>query len=312
VLLETNSRTGVRDGRTHRFTLPAPASYPFQWFWDSCFHAIVWSRFDRARAADELRSLLAWQRENGFVPHVVFWDGSAIRTRAVWHHLESRSFPFAPPPRTTEYVQPPVLAQAIERVGGEFAREALPAAAAFYRYLARERDYDGDGLISIVAQFESGLDYSPLYGDAAGVRHLNPFSIYLRSRWTELVNKALGFDLRRIFRLTDHHQEDVLVNALYGDGLRALARVARSIADDGLAAWAAAAAALSACRTLFPMEVCRRVWFGAAECAGLPDWLRARVRGWLRSTQVYTRPAGPPVLRISLRLSRTRPSPLER
>jgi len=234
-LLEANTRTGEKGGRTYRFTVPAGDAYPFQWFWDSCFHAIVWSRFDAERAADELRSLLAWQREDGFVPHVVFWDQSRLRVRSVWHYLESRGAPLVRRPRTTEYVQPPVLAQAVERIGSSFASEALPATARFYRYLARERDPNGQGLLSIVAQFESGLDYSPAYGDGV----VNPLAIYLQSRRGELTNKLVGFDLPRIFATTDHHQQDVLFNTVYADGLHALARLATSAGDDELARWAA-------------------------------------------------------------------------
>jgi hypothetical protein len=237
-LLEANTRRGEKDGRIHRFSIPAAGSYPFQWFWDSCFHAIVWARFDRERAADELRSLLVWQRPSGFIPHVVFWNPDFVSVRKVWHHLESRGIPYLHMPRTTEYVQPPVLAQAVERIGGGFAAEAYPAVAAFYRYLARERDPDGDGLVSIVAQFESGLDYSPAYGEAERVRIRNPVTIYVHSRRGELVNKLLGFDLGQIFAWTDHHQEDVLFNSVYADGLRALARLAEGQGDGGTASWA--------------------------------------------------------------------------
>jgi hypothetical protein len=241
-LLEENTRTGRKDGREYRFSIPAAHAYPFQWFWDSCFHAIVWSRFDRERAADELRGLLAWQRPNGFIPHVVFWDHRALKVRAVWHHLESRGIPYMRRPIVTEYVQPPVLAQAVERIGGEFARESLPGVAAFYRYLARERDPDGDGLVSIVAQFESGIDFSPVYAEAQRIRVGNPATVYCRSRRDELVNKLLGFDLARIFTRTDHHQEDVLFNAVYADGLRALARLAAASHDTATATWADATA----------------------------------------------------------------------
>jgi hypothetical protein len=233
-LLRANTRTGRKDGREYVFTIPAVRAYPFQWFWDSCFHSIVWSRFDRERAAEEIRSLLAWQRPNGLVPHVVFWDHTAIKLRAVWHHLESHGLPCIRRPVTTEYVQPPVLAQAVERIGGDFAREALPAVAGFYRYLARERDPDRDGLVSIVAQFESGIDFSPAYG----VRRPSPAAIYFHGRYPEIVNKLLGFRLERIFERTDHHQEDVLFNAVYGDGLRSLARLASAGGDDDTAAWA--------------------------------------------------------------------------
>jgi hypothetical protein len=234
-LLERNTRTGERDGRTYRFSVPSARAYPFQWFWDSCFHAIVWSHVDRERAADELRSLLAWQRPDGMIPHVVFWDGSQIAIRKFWHYAESRGIPFVRRPLTTECVQPPVLAQAVERVGGEFVDEALPALERYYRYLARERDPDGDGLVSIVNRFESGLDFSPAYDH--GRRYRDPVSLFAAARRGEVVNKLLGFDLSRIFRLTNHHVEDVLFNTAFADGLAALARLAGR-REPQLAAWA--------------------------------------------------------------------------
>ena len=34
-------RAGERDGRTFAYTRPSPTRYPWQWYWDSCFAAIV-------------------------------------------------------------------------------------------------------------------------------------------------------------------------------------------------------------------------------------------------------------------------------
>lgn len=120
-LLEANTRTAEKDGRRYRFTVPSPIVYPFQWFWDSCFHAIVWTHFDIERAKDELRWLFAFQSPNGFIPHVIFWDKSRVRRLPFhWHYLESKGFwnflPFAVKPQTTYHIQPPVLAQAVERI----------------------------------------------------------------------------------------------------------------------------------------------------------------------------------------------------
>jgi hypothetical protein len=218
--------------------------YPFQWFWDSCFHAIVWSRFDPARAADELRGLLAAQQPDGLIPHVVFWKGDLV-SRLQWHHLESRTagrVPFHRTPHTTAQVQPPVLAQAVERVvdagAHEFLPEALPHLERYYRYLAAFRDPDEDGLVSIVSQFESGLDFSPVYDDAIGLRRSTPAALFLRSRLPQLRNKLANYDVDTIFRRYRHHVEDVLVNAVFGQGLRALARLATGAGSETTARWA--------------------------------------------------------------------------
>jgi glycogen debranching enzyme len=244
-LLEANTQTGDLDGRLFRFTVPSVRDYPFQWFWDSCFHAIVWSRFDPERAADELRGLLAAQEPDGLIPHVVFWKDHLV-SRLQWHHLESRTagrIPFYRKPHTTAQMQPPVLAQAVERVvdaGADgFLAEALPHLERYYRYLAALRDPDGDGLVSIVSQFESGLDFSPVYDEVIGVREPTPASLFFRTRLPQLRNKLANYDLDVIFRRFGHHQEDVLVNAVYGQGLRALARLAARAGRDGTARWAA-------------------------------------------------------------------------
>jgi hypothetical protein len=243
-LLEANTQTAEVGGRSFRFTVPSVRDYPFQWFWDSCFHAIVWSRFDAERAADELRGLFANQEPDGLIPHVIFWKSDLV-SRLQWHHLESRTsgrIPFHRRPHTTAQMQPPVIAQAVERVvdagAGGFLDEALPHLERYYRYLAALRDHDRDGLISIVSQFESGLDFSPVYDAAIGVRHPRPGSLLARTRLPQLRNKLANYDLDTIFRRFRHHQEDMLVNAVYGQGLRALARLAGAAGREAVARWA--------------------------------------------------------------------------
>ena len=59
----------------------------------------------------------------------------------------------------------------------------------------------------------------------------------VRTRWPSALNKLrYRYDLERIFR-GRRHQEDVLVNAIYGQGLRALGRLALAEGKGDLAAW---------------------------------------------------------------------------
>ena len=242
-LLEANTQTADLDGRRFRFTVPSVTAYPFQWFWDSCFHAIVWSRYDAERAADELRGLLAAQEPDGLIPHVVFWKGDLV-SRLQWHHLESRTsgrIPFHRAPHTTAQMQPR------DRTGGRARRRCgrgrLPARGPppprallpVPRGAPRPRR---DGLISIVSQFESGLDFSPIYDEEIGARDAGPAELLARTRLPQLRNKLANYDLDTIFRRYRHHQEDVLVNAVYGQGLRALARLAGRAGREAVARWA--------------------------------------------------------------------------
>src|SRR5690606_12810736 len=50
------------------FTVPNDETYPWQWLWDSAFHAVVWAHLgEPERALSELRCLFARQHESGFV-----------------------------------------------------------------------------------------------------------------------------------------------------------------------------------------------------------------------------------------------------
>ncbi len=246
-LLEQNTAEAFRDGRVYRFSIPSEERYRFQWFWDSCFHAIVWAQLDVERACDELRGLLALQASDGRIPHVVFWDDSLV-SRTGWHYLESAGllswFLPGPRPRASAMIQPPAIAQAVEAIatagGDAFVAEVLPAIEQYYRYLGRERDPDGDCLISIIAQFESGLDFSPAYDPNYGAS--SPLVLGLTARLPEVVDKLVGWKPRLAFRFNPRHVEDVLVNTIYADGLQALARLAAREGATELNQWAFAAA----------------------------------------------------------------------
>ena len=252
MLLKRNTQTFVRDGRTYRFTAPS-SLHPFQWLWDSCFHAIVWTHFDGERAKDELKSLLLWQRPDGFIPHVIFWDQSRVRRSPWWwHYWETLGrFTFLPgiaKPQTSAFTQPPVLAQAVKRIVDAtddltFLDEMLPALERFYRWFAETRDPDHDGLLSTITQFESGLDFSPAYDASIGFSGASGAKLLVRSRWPEVQNKILfNYDARRILQGRSYPHEDVLLNSIYVQGLQTLARLATIRGKFACADWAHAQA----------------------------------------------------------------------
>lgn len=244
-LLEANTRHGERAGRRFSFSVPSPRVYPFQWFWDSCFHAIVWTHFDLERAKEELRGLLTWQRPDGLIPHVIFWDRTRVSRRpGSWHQHQSVGLP-GRRPATTARIQPPVLAQAIERIveldtDDGFLHETLGPLTRFHRYLAEARDPDRDHLISVVSSFETGLDFSPVYDPRRGLdpdEQQAPRGDPLWLRRRERLNKTLRGP-ERVVRLARHHHEDVLMNSINAQALRSLARLATRARDGATADWA--------------------------------------------------------------------------
>ncbi len=212
--LATNWREGVRqeDGVRFAYTRPSPGHYPFQWYWDSCFAAIVWRRFEPAHARAELESLLAAQREDGFIGHTIFWDTRLNERQRLTYNVVSAD------DTMTASIQPPVLAWAWRiAIGDPGEVEGIDRQ---YDWLSEHRDLDGDGLIWIVQPDESGLDASPQF-DAIWQGHADGLPGFV-----ELVrrNRERGYDLRRIAAEGGPVCCEVMTNVFYALSLMALGR----------------------------------------------------------------------------------------
>jgi hypothetical protein len=211
-VLRRNWLAGERDGTRYAYTRPSPNRYPWQWYWDSCFAAIVWRRFDRERARAELESLLAAQRPDGFIGHTIFWDRPVSLSRLPFYNVTSRrSF-------QTETIQPPLLAWAWKIAVGDPATE--PRIAAQAQWLLTNRDLKDDGLLWIVQPDESGLDaspkFDPVWGWRANARPGFPLLVWR--------NRRLRFNAGRIFEQGGPVVCEVLVNVLWCLSLLALGR----------------------------------------------------------------------------------------
>jgi glycogen debranching enzyme len=227
-VLRGNHRQGISswEGRAYDYTCPSPRSYPFQWFWDSCFHAIAWTHFDVEQAKAELRSLLQGARPDGLIPHIIFWE------RDRYQHVMERQTLRLASPYLSASIQPPVIAVAVERVyrasGDEtFLAEALPKVAAFFRWLKEHRDPDGDDLIAIVQPDESGVDASPKYDPLLGYPRNNDELVRAINALYERY-APLGNDDALLIAEDAFVVEDVLFNSIYAQGLQALGRLVRA------------------------------------------------------------------------------------
>jgi len=203
---------GERGDVPFAYTRPSPSRYPWQWYWDSCFAAIVWRRFDPARARRELETLLAAQRPSGFIGHTIFWERPVTLERLPFYNVATRtSF-------QTETIQPPLLAWAWRIAVGDPREEARIAAQA--DWLLAQRDLEGDGLLWIVQPDESGLDaspkFEPVWGWRANARPGFPLLVHR--------NRRLGFDARRIRDAGGPLLCETLVNTLWSLSLQALGR----------------------------------------------------------------------------------------
>jgi hypothetical protein len=156
------------------FTRTAPVLYPHQWSLDSAIIAVGWAHLDPLRGMTELDGLLETQWSDGKLPHIVFRPGGEYYVPGpdFWQSWRS---PAAPPAHLTSgLAAPPVhglCATAVWRVAARgdppvrrhaqaFAERIYPRLLAWHRYLIRERDPEGSGLLTIYHPWES-LDNSP-------------------------------------------------------------------------------------------------------------------------------------------------------
>src|SRR2546422_9224178 len=162
------------------------------------------------------------------MPHMLLWEKSA-HAAAIREYSITLAHPFY-----TATIQPPVVARAVLRIyeatgDKDFVRDVLPPIRRFFRWLKAYRDPDDDSLVAIIQPDESGLDASPKYDRLMGIASGPP----------EEVRPQLHRSMRRLFDAYAPHRadparipaldtftwEDVMVNAIYADGLRCLAKL---------------------------------------------------------------------------------------
>lgn len=133
------------------YTVPHAVRYPFQWLWDSCFHAIIWAELGDERALTELRSVFRHQSAAGFVPHMTY-DADPSAHAGFWGRTEASTI-----------TQPPMFGHAaaeLVRRGVEVPDEVLDRATRGLRFLLDRRPRI-DGLVPLCHPWESGADDSP-------------------------------------------------------------------------------------------------------------------------------------------------------
>ena len=198
---------------------PARAATPGSGTGTPAFTPSPGGALTRARSRRELESLLAAQRDDGFIGHTIFWQQPLTGEAGATPTTSSR---MSDP--TTASIQPPLLAWAWRIAVGDPADE--PGSGASTNGSQEHRTLDGDGLLWIVAPDESGLDASNQFDAIWGHRaHGLPGYLRLVHR-----NRRLGFDLRRIAAAGGPVCCEVVTNVLYN---LATAGARAAVADPG-------------------------------------------------------------------------------
>ncbi len=137
--------------RPEGYTVPNTSVYPFQWLWDSCFHAVTWAALgEGGRARRELAHLFRTQSPLGFVPHVDYEHDPA-------HHAE-----FWRREGHSAITQPPMFGHAVAELHrrGVVVDDLVAPATRAFDFLVRHRARI-DELVSLCHPWESGGDDCP-------------------------------------------------------------------------------------------------------------------------------------------------------
>ncbi len=232
-LLTDNTSHGYSEYFDHEYWTihPSPGTYPFQYFWDSCLHAFILTSLGEADlAARNFRSLYAMQADDGYVGHMLYWDRLIP---AVWTDAFQARFSDQGHPHMSAFVQPPLSAQALHRIwyhtrDDDYLKEMLPKVKRHFDWLAKHRDFDGDGLVAIFNMFESGIDWKPsqdeLYCEKA-------------KSGDELYAKVIGNDYHNFVSDYDPDKarikiKEVAFNTIYQRNLETLSELCRQVGDE--------------------------------------------------------------------------------
>jgi hypothetical protein len=203
-VLEASWTVGSRDGVPFAYTRPSPSRYRWQWYWDSCFAAMAWRHFDPARSRQELETLLAAARPDGFIGHTIFWEGHVSGTRALFYNVIHREDDM------TATIQPPALALAWRMAVGDPAEE--PRILAHHQAISEQRDLDRNGLLWILQPDESGLDASPQFDPIWGHR-AQGLPGFVELVWR---NRERQFRIEAVVADGDPVVCEVMTNVLHG------------------------------------------------------------------------------------------------
>ena len=253
-------------------TVPSAHLYPFQWLWDSGFIALGWSWLDMDRARLEIKTLLKAQWANGFLPHIIYHDDSAAKSYFPGSDFQGTDgLPGAPGYVSTSGItQPPVLGFVLEALHGRevdptahraFYELAVRQVFRFHEYLYRDRDPQGEGLVYIRHNWESGTDNSAVWDAIWATYEVPEYNVQRRdtshvdqamrptkkdyNHYLHLINlsKQVDYDEAKMQKILPFLVQDPLFNAILIAANDSLARLAELL---GLSAEAAQARAWSA------------------------------------------------------------------
>lgn len=238
-IIYENMIKGHLDGgqTSFHYTKPSPGTYPFQFFWDTCFHVYILTALgEHEMAKEHLISLFAMQEADGFVGHMIYWDRLKPGRLADFFQSKPRIQNLYKS-HMSALIQPPLVAQAVVRVyeasgDKEFLRQMLPKLKKYYGWLARNRDFEGNGLLTIISPFESGMDWKPTFDVPVGFPEKKAdWRLFLKVIGVDFRNYLNNYNLKKIYRKGYFLVKEAGFNTIYAQNLQALAGLCSELGE---------------------------------------------------------------------------------
>lgn len=224
----------VREKETGEFlyTCPNHKNYPHQWLWDSSFHSIIWSYLDIDKAKKELLTVVKKQYDNGMLPHMSYWRKapSLLGKISDWFFANKEG-------DRSHITQPPVIAQAAEIVYNkskdiDWLKKIIVPLIDYFNWLDSDRDYDNDGLVSIIHPWESGMDMLPCWDVYFKAKRVKTIRAGLWLNRLLKKYKKVNWNMGKIIELDKFLVKDVSFNVIYILGLQSLSKLCAVLKKD--------------------------------------------------------------------------------
>lgn len=235
-----NLITGVSKatGYEYHYTKPSRKRYPFQYFWDTCFHVHMLLAIDETEEAQKhMESLFYNQAEDGFIGNIVYWRQFLPARFTDFFQMNLRSILKLRSPHMSNIIQPPIVAQTVlkiyEKSGDtDFVKKMLPKLKLYYDWLAANRDFDGDGLLTIITTFESGMDWKATFDPVVNFRGGKAgWKLFLKVIAVDVKNFLANYNMERIAHSDHFRVKDAGFNSIYACNLQDMAVLCKITGD---------------------------------------------------------------------------------
>jgi hypothetical protein len=174
--------------------------------------------------------------DDGFIGNIIYWKKNLPGRITDFFQMNAATIMQLRSPHMSSIVQPPLVAQAVMQVYNEtgdrsFLAEILPKLKKYYGWLQKNRDLDGDYLLSIISPFESGMDWKATFDPVLGFHGKANPKLFRKVISVDFKNFCRNYNLQNIAQAGYFRVKDAGFNSVYARNLQDMAELCRIMND---------------------------------------------------------------------------------